>query len=113
MAEKKTLGFALGSGGSRGLAHIGFLQAMEEAGIVPDYISGCSMGAIVGASYSAGMTPAEMKKASVSLRFLDIVSVTGRIGGLLRVNAGRLIPKDALSGINPAEMIFRKQRKDF
>ncbi|MBR2903071.1 MAG: patatin-like phospholipase family protein [Clostridia bacterium] len=100
MAEKKTLGFALGSGGSRGLAHIGFLQAMEEAGIVPDYISGCSMGAIVGASYSAGMTPAEMKKASVSLRFLDIVSVTGRIGGLLDTHSIRRLLKRYLGEIS-------------
>ena len=33
----KKLGLALGSGGARGIAHIGFLQAMEEAGIKPDY----------------------------------------------------------------------------
>ena len=36
---KKKLGFALGAGGSRGVAHIGFLAAMEKAGIRPDYIA--------------------------------------------------------------------------
>ena len=37
----KTLGLALGSGGARGVAHIGFLRALEEEGIKPDYIAGC------------------------------------------------------------------------
>ena len=62
MARRKKLGFALGSGGARGVAHIGFLQAMEEAGIKPEYISGCSMGSVVGMAYSAGITPEEMKE---------------------------------------------------
>ena len=45
----KKLGLALGAGGSRGVAHIGFLKALEEEGIKPDYICGCSMGSVVGA----------------------------------------------------------------
>ena len=48
--SKKKLGFALGAGGSRGVAHIGFLQAMEEADIRPDFITGCSMGSVVGSA---------------------------------------------------------------
>ena len=51
----KKLGFALGAGGSRGVAHVGFLQAMEENGIVPDYIAGVSMGSVVGSCYALGM----------------------------------------------------------
>ena len=50
----KRLGLALGSGGSRGIAHIGFLQALEDAGIRPSCISGCSMGSVVGSAYAAG-----------------------------------------------------------
>ena len=46
--KRKTLGFALGAGGACGVAHVGFLRAMEEAGIYPDYIAGCSMGSVVG-----------------------------------------------------------------
>ena len=45
MKKKKKLGFALGAGGSRGVAHIGFLQAMEEADIKPDYIAELTIGA--------------------------------------------------------------------
>ncbi len=56
----KKLGFALGSGGARGVAHVGFLKAMEENGITPDYISGSSMGAVVGSCYASGMTADEM-----------------------------------------------------
>ena len=59
---KKTLGLALGSGGSRGVAHIGFLKALEEVGVHPDYITGTSMGAVVGAGYAAGLTVEEMKE---------------------------------------------------
>ena len=60
--KRKKLGFALGSGGSRGVAHIGFLQAMEEAGIRPDYITGSSMGAVVGGCYAAGVPLKKMKE---------------------------------------------------
>jgi NTE family protein len=82
MARRKKLGFALGSGGARGVAHIGFLQAMEEAGIKPDYISGCSMGSVVGMAYAAGITPEEMKEKVFSLKMLDLIDVTKRPGGL-------------------------------
>lgn len=79
---KKALGFALGAGGSRGVAHIGFLQAMEEAGIKPDYISGCSMGSVVGAAYAQGISLSYMYEAVKNLRMLDLIVPTGRRGGL-------------------------------
>lgn len=80
--SKKKLGFALGSGGARGVAHIGFLQAMEENGIRPDYIAGCSMGSVVGAAYSAGLKPKEIYAVVEKLRLLDLLQVTKRKGGL-------------------------------
>lgn len=51
----KKFGLVLGSGGSRGVAHIGFVKALEEAGLKPDCISGSSAGAIVGACMATGM----------------------------------------------------------
>ena len=54
MINGKKIGLCLGSGGARGLAHVGVLQVLEENGIVPDIISGCSAGAIFGAIYAAG-----------------------------------------------------------
>ena len=50
----KKLGVALGSGAARGWAHIGVLNALEEEGIKIDYISGTSIGSVVGAVYSIG-----------------------------------------------------------
>lgn len=49
MAERKKVGLVLGGGGAKGVAHIGVLKVLEEAGIPIDYIAGTSMGAIVGA----------------------------------------------------------------
>lgn len=73
---KKKLGFALGAGGSRGVAHIGFLKAMEEEGIFPDYISGTSMGSVVGACYASGMKPDQMKEAVLKLKMSDIFDLS-------------------------------------
>ncbi|MDP1749894.1 MAG: patatin-like phospholipase family protein [Reyranella sp.] len=51
------IGLALGSGSARGLAHIGVLDALIEAGIEPDVVCGTSIGALVGAAYVAGKLP--------------------------------------------------------
>jgi NTE family protein len=47
------LGLVLGGGGVRGFAHVGVLNALARAGIVPDVVVGVSMGALVGATYAA------------------------------------------------------------
>lgn len=57
---KNEIGICLSGGAALGLAHIGVLQALEEQGIYPTQIAGSSMGAIVGAIYAAGFSPAEM-----------------------------------------------------
>lgn len=53
--KKKSLGLALGAGSVRGLAHIGLLETLEEAGIQVDYIAGTSSGSLVGGLYAAGV----------------------------------------------------------
>ncbi|MDW8235712.1 MAG: patatin-like phospholipase family protein [Bacteroidia bacterium] len=58
--SRPRIGLVLSGGGARGAAHVGVLRALEEAGIPVDYITGTSMGAMVGAFYCAGYTPAEM-----------------------------------------------------
>ena len=67
------MGFALGSGGARGVAHVGFIQALDEEGIKPDYIAGCSMGAVVGGCYASGMTPPEMRDIIVNLKKRQLI----------------------------------------
>ena len=54
-----SLGLAFGGGGARGFAHLGVAQALFEAGLHPDIISGTSAGSIVGAMLAAGRTPIE------------------------------------------------------
>jgi len=60
MSHKLKIGVALGSGGARGLAHAGVLEALEEAGIRPDLVTGTSMGSIVGGLYAQDPDPARV-----------------------------------------------------
>jgi NTE family protein len=53
-ARRKRVGLALGSGSSRGWAHIGVIEALEAEQIPIDMIAGCSVGAYVGAIYASG-----------------------------------------------------------
>lgn len=52
--SRPRVGLALGSGSARGLAHLGVIRAIEEAGIAVDFIAGASMGALIGAIHAAG-----------------------------------------------------------
>ena len=71
----KKLGLVLGSGGSRGIAHIGFLKALDEHGVKPYCIAGCSMGSVVGGLYAKGMTPDEMFEMVKTLKGRDIIDL--------------------------------------
>jgi len=53
-SKTRVLGLALGSGGARGLAHIGALRALREADLEPDVVAGASAGAIAAAAYASG-----------------------------------------------------------
>lgn len=61
------LGLALGSGAARGLAHIGVLKVLDEAGIRPYAIAGTSIGAFIGALYAAGVPVDRMEAAAREL----------------------------------------------
>lgn len=56
------VGLALSGGGSLGMAHVGVLKVMEEAGLRPDLITGVSMGSIVGGMYAIGYSPDSLHK---------------------------------------------------
>ena len=58
--NRKKVGIVLSGGGAKGVAHIGALKVIEEAGIPIDYVVGTSMGAIVGGLYSIGYTPQQL-----------------------------------------------------
>ncbi len=58
--QQQTVGLVMSGGGAKGIAHIGVIQALEENDIPIDYITGTSMGAIVGGLYASGYSPKEM-----------------------------------------------------
>lgn len=57
---RKKVGLVLSGGGAKGVAHIGVIKVLEEAGIPIDYIAGTSIGAIVGGLYSIGWSTREL-----------------------------------------------------
>lgn len=60
------VGLVLSGGGAKGLYHVGLIKALEENNVPIDYVSGTSMGSIVGVMYAAGYTPEEMIKFFIS-----------------------------------------------
>ena len=70
-ASHGKVGLVLSGGGAKGIAHIGVIQALEENDIPIDYITGTSMGAIVGGLYASGYTPSEMLGLLASRGFAD------------------------------------------
>ena len=67
--KAQKIGLVLSGGGAKGIAHIGVIQALEDNGIPIDYITGTSIGAIVGGLYAIGYSPAEMMEMIKSKEF--------------------------------------------
>ena len=82
---RPSIGLALGSGAARGLAHIGVIRALAEAGIEPDIVCGSSIGAIVGASYAAGKTEAleDWVRTITWREIVNLLDVRFSNGGLI------------------------------
>lgn len=66
------VGLVLSGGGALGIAHIGILEAIEEAGLRIDYITGTSMGSLVGGLYSIGYTSEQLVEIVESSIFMDL-----------------------------------------
>lgn len=81
--ERPAVGVALGSGGAKGLAHIGVLKALVENEVPIDVVAGSSMGSLVGAFYATGMKPDFMERLAVSLHWRHWVDVTVPRVGLI------------------------------
>lgn len=61
------IGLVLSGGGARGAAHVGVLKVLDELRIPVHFVSGTSMGSVVGGLYAAGMTPEELEKELVTV----------------------------------------------
>src|SRR6187399_2854021 len=66
-APRPKIGVTLSGGGAKGLAHIGILKAIDSAGLKVDYITGTSMGSIVGSLYAAGYSGKQIEKVVQTL----------------------------------------------
>ena len=62
-----SVGLALGGGAARGLAHIVVLEALDELGVKPSVIAGCSIGALLGAAYASGLSGREIREHALSV----------------------------------------------
>lgn len=71
--QRVKVGLVLSGGGAKGMAHIGALKVIEEAGITIDYIGGTSMGAIVGALYASGYSAHELDSIFKQTDFNDLI----------------------------------------
>ena len=74
--NNETVGLVLSGGGAKGIAHIGVIKALEDNEIPIDYVTGTSMGAIVGSLYSCGWNPDQMLGLILSPGFKDWSSGT-------------------------------------
>ncbi len=72
--DRPKIGLVLSGGGARGLAHIGVLKVLEEAGIVPDYITGTSMGSIIAGLYSLGYSAEQLSALNMNTNWDELLS---------------------------------------
>ena len=82
----KVIGIALGGGSARGFAHIGVLQALDEAKVPISIVAGTSAGSLVGAFYAAGFSPWKMQEVALKVRDIDVADLSsgnrrGMLGG--------------------------------
>jgi NTE family protein len=72
--QNPKIGLSLSGGGAKGFAHIGVLKVLDSLGVKIDYISGTSMGAIVGGLYASGYTGKEIEKIVMDTDFYSLIA---------------------------------------
>jgi NTE family protein len=91
-----TVGLVLSGGGARGVAHIGVIQALEEAGITIHRVAGTSAGSIVGALYAYGYKPADILQIVLKTSFFKSLRPAWAWTGLLRLDGLKEVLLEAL-----------------
>lgn len=69
------VGIALGGGAAKGIAHIGVLKAFEDNDVPIQFLSGTSIGALIGAYYAFGKTPKELEELIPELNFRNVLQI--------------------------------------
>jgi NTE family protein len=72
--DRPSVGLVLSGGGAHGIAHLGVIRVMEEAGLRPDYITGVSMGSIIGGFYSLGYSADSLYKILKKINWDDLLT---------------------------------------
>ena len=72
--QNPKIGLSLSGGGAKGFAHVGVLKVLDSLGVKVDYISGTSMGAIVGGLYASGYSGKEIEKIVKETDFYNLIS---------------------------------------
>lgn len=72
--QRPKIGLVLSGGGAKGIAHIGVLKAIDSAGLKIDYVTGTSMGSIIGGMYSIGYSGNEIEKITKKLKWDELLS---------------------------------------
>lgn len=88
-SNRLKVGLSLSSGGPRGLAHIGVLKVIEKHQIPINFITGASMGSVVGAFYAAGYKASEIEKIATNTNWQEIVHFVFSLslkGGIINAN---------------------------
>lgn len=99
--RRPKVGLVLSAGSLRGVAHVGVIQALEDAGFPIDLVAGTSMGAVVGSMYAAGMTPKRLRDFATSIN----------VGSGNNLSSARLISLllfDKLLSSENTEVMLRK-----
>lgn len=86
----------LGGGGLKGLAHVGVLRALEERGLVPDVVIGCSIGSLIGAAWATGMPLQQMEDRALGLKRADVFRVAHLDMALKRMLSPAVYRRDPL-----------------
>jgi len=101
-SRRPKVGLVLSAGSLRAVAHVGVIQALEDAGFPIDTVAGTSMGAVVGSLYASGMPVKKMHEFAVAIK----------VGSGNNVSSARLISLllfDKLLSSENTEVLLRKQ----
>lgn len=100
MFKRKKIGLALSGGGARGIAHIGVLKVFEESNIPIDMIAGTSIGAVVGAFYSAEPNAKKLEKETLELDWKNLFDYTIPRRGFIKGHKIEVLFEKKLSNIS-------------
>lgn len=98
------IGVALGGGSARGLAHIPFIEAMDELGLKPARIAGTSIGALIGAGWASGMTGSDLRAHAMSV-LGTMQTITGRLWASHTRDISRLFKQGLPIQLDPEDVV--------